>query len=282
MARAERFLPPPEGEKASVSPPAGAVRGGTSECDGCLLPTIVAPGAEQMALDEALLAGCGGSEGATATPRDMPEMRPGCVLPPAYPVLRFYRWSPPCISIGRNQDLQNSRHGLIDMAAARRLGIDIVRRPSGGRAILHANDLTYALVMPAPDSDITASHRLIARGLAAGLRLLGLTVDDELVALPTGRNPADCFSTVAGADLQAGGRKVMGSAQRRAHGALLEHGTLYLTPPEPLYSAVFGLPFGGSVVALDEAVGRTIGFDECADALRRGLEETLGVKFAER
>ena len=78
-----------------------------------------------MALDEALLAGCGGSEGATATPRDMPEMRPGCFLPPAYPVLRFYRWSPPCISIGRNQDLQNSRHGLIDMAAARRLGIDI-------------------------------------------------------------------------------------------------------------------------------------------------------------
>jgi lipoate-protein ligase A len=168
------------------------------------------------------------------------------------------------------------------MEAARELGIDIVRRPSGGRAILHVNDLTYALVMPAPDSDITASHRLIARGLAAGLRLLGLTVDDELITLPPGRNPADCFSTVAGADLQSAGRKIMGSAQRRARGALLEHGTLYLTSPEPLYSAVFGLPFGGSVTALDQALGRAVDFGVVADALRRGLEQALGVEFRPR
>ena len=196
-----------------------------------------------------------------------------------YPVLRFYHWDPPCISLGRNQDLDNPRHGFIDQAEAERLGVDIVRRPSGGRAILHYHDLTYALVMPAPSDDVSASHRTIAAGLAAGLRLLGLSVDDGLTLMPPGRNPADCFTAVAGADLQATGRKVMGSAQRRTGGALLEHGTLYLESPEPLYSRVFGQPFGGSVTALDEALGRGVTFDEVANALTRGLEAALGVEF---
>jgi lipoate-protein ligase A len=195
---------------------------------------------------------------------------------PGFPVLRFYHWAPPCISLGRSQDLANPRHGRVDEEAAAAAGIDIVRRPSGGRAILHFNDLTYALIMRAPSEDISSSHKLIARGLANGLNLLGLRVDEDLTAMPSGRNPADCFAAVAGADLQTAGRKVMGSAQRRSGGCLLEHGTLYLTSPEPLYSAVFGQPFGGSVAALDELLGRPVMFEEAADALTRGLSALLG------
>lgn len=233
---------------------------------GRLLPVETANGAYQMHRDESLLAEC--SLGlAGAGPR----------LP--YPALRFYHWDPPCISLGRNQDLANPRHGFIDQASAGQLGVEIVRRPSGGRAILHFHDLTYALVMPAPSDDVSSSHRTIAMGLAAGLRLLGLSVDDGLSIMPADRNPADCFAAVAGADLQATGRKVMGSAQRRAGGALLEHGTLYLESPEPLYSEVFGQPFGGAVMALDEALGRQATFDEVAQALRLGLEAALGVAF---
>lgn len=197
-----------------------------------------------------------------------------------FPALRFYRWEPPCISLGRNQDLDNPRHGRINLDAAERHGVDIVRRPSGGRAILHFHDLTYALVMPVISDDIGSSHKIIAAGLAAGLRSLGLNVDDGLTAMPANRNPADCFAAVAGADLQATGRKVMGSAQRRASGALLEHGTLYLTSPDPLYTEVFGQPFGASVAALDELLGRNVTFEEVAEALTRGLEAALDVEFA--
>lgn len=196
-----------------------------------------------------------------------------------FPALRFYHWDPPCISLGRNQDLDNPRHGHIDQDAARRLGVDIVRRPSGGRAILHYHDLTYALVMPADSDDISASHKLIAGGLAIGLRLLGVPVDDDLSVMPSERNPADCFAAVAGADLQARGAKVMGSAQRRSGRALLEHGTLYLTSPDPLYAEVFGQPFGGSVTALDALLGRVPAFEEVAEALTRGLEGALGIEF---
>jgi lipoate-protein ligase A len=200
--------------------------------------------------------------------------------PMLFPALRFYHWDPPCISLGRNQDVDNPRHGHIDLAGAERQGLEVARRPSGGRAILHYHDLTYALVMPADSDDIGSSHRLIARGLAAGLRLLGLRVDDSLTAMPHGRNVADCFSAAAGADLQAAGRKVMGSAQRRAGGALLEHGTLYLTSPDPLYLSVFGVPFGDTVAALDELLGRPVEFDTVAKALTRGLESVLSVRFA--
>lgn len=234
---------------------------------GRLLPTETANGAYQMKRDENLLAECSLSLS-------------GHGVPMVFPALRFYRWQPPCLSLGRNQDLDNPRHGRIHEEAARAHGVDIVRRPSGGRAILHFQDLTYALVMPAPSDDITSSHRLIARGLAMGLRALGLNVDDSLTAMPTGRNPADCFAAAAGADLQSAGRKVMGSAQRRAGGALLEHGALYLTSPDPLYAEVFGVPFGDSVAALDELLGHAVDFDAVARALTHGLETALSVRFS--
>ena len=193
----------------------------------------------------------------------------------AFPCLRFYRWKPPCISLGRNQDLNNPRHGMINRAP----GIDIVRRPSGGRAILHHHDLTYALITPCFSTNVTEDHRRIAQGLALGLRLLGISVDEGLRTMPGGRNPADCFAAVAGADLQTSGRKVMGSAQKRSRGALLEHGTLYLSSPEPLYCEVFSSPFGGPVAALDELMGGPVEFEDVAEALATGLEQALGVRF---
>lgn len=238
-----------------------------SEIEGRLLPTETANGGYQMKRDENLLTECALSLS-------------GHGVPLAFPVLRFYRWWPPCISLGRSQDIHNPRHGNIRLDAARARGVEIVRRPSGGRAILHYHDLTYSLVMPALTHDVTTSHRAIAAGLAIGLRMLGLRVDDALHVTVSGRNPADCFSAVAGADLQTAGRKVMGSAQRRSGGALLEHGTLYLTSPDPLYAEVFGEPFGGAVVALDEALGRLVRFEDAAAALKRGLESALGIRFA--
>lgn len=235
--------------------------------EGRLLPVDTASGASHMARDAQLLMEC--AQWMRQIPRD----------PGLFPVLRFYHWSPPCLSLGRNQDLTNPRHGRIHVDALKQNGVDIVRRPSGGRAILHVNDLTYALVMPAVSEDISSSHRSIARGLAGGLSLLGIASDDQLNAEPSGRNAADCFASTIGADLQVNGRKLMGSAQRRSEGALLEHGTLYLSSPDPLYECVFGMAFGDSVLALDEALGHRVDFDTVARALTVGLQMEFGVRF---
>ena len=110
-----------------------------------------ADGATNMAVDEAILSHV--SEGRSQ------------------PTLRFYAWSPPCLSLGRSQPLAD-----VDLAACRAAGVDIVRRPTGGRAILHTDELTYSVALPQDDprvaGDVVDSYRRISEGLLAGLHQL--------------------------------------------------------------------------------------------------------------
>ncbi len=138
----------------------------------------------------------------------------------APPVLRLYRWSPPALSLGRFQPDDD-----VDVDACRRLGVEIVRRPTGGRALLHGGDLTYAVALrpPAPSPTVDALYRLLAGGLIAGLARLGVEA-----AIAHGDGPAGpvCFATQQGADLRVGDRKLCGSAQVHRAGAVLQHGAL--------------------------------------------------------
>lgn len=164
-----------------------------------------APGARNMAVDEALM-GAG---------------RVGEV------VLRTYRWSPPCLSFGRNQQSR----GRYDAEAAAERGIDLVRRPTGGRAVYHHRELTYAVAAPAGLwGGLRPSYRKINRALARGLRGLGVRVD---VSDRKGRTPGPsasraCFRDPLPGELVAAGRKLVGSAQWRSDGALLQHGSVLL------------------------------------------------------
>ena len=117
-----------------------------------LLDTGALPGSLNMAIDQAIL----GLHANGKSP----------------PTLRFYQWTPPAVSLGYCQKNHN-----LDMAACRRLGIEVVRRPSGGRAVLHLGDLTYAVIAGTADgipSAVTAAYRLICDGLLQGFRLLGI------------------------------------------------------------------------------------------------------------
>ncbi|MDB4949709.1 MAG: biotin/lipoate protein ligase [Gemmatimonadetes bacterium] len=171
-----------------------------------LLDTPPGPGAWNMALDEALA---------------------GSVRGGAAPVLRVYRWAPACLSLGRNQPAR----GRYDEAALRTRGIDVVRRPTGGRAVLHDRELTYSVAVP---DGVLGSPRetyaAINRALVAGLRLLG--VPARLQAGTGRRAPAPslspCFQEPVEGEVVAGGRKLVGSAQRREGGILLQHGSLLL------------------------------------------------------
>lgn len=147
-------------------------------------------------------------------------------LAPDEGVLRLYRWSRPTVSFGRNEPAA----GLYDLEAARRDGIDFVRRPTGGRAVLHDRELTYAVVLPATGRiGLRAIYSLVNEGLVRALAVLGVSAStagaDEPV-LPPGAGP--CFQRPAPGEVTVDGRKLVGSAQARVAGAILQHGSLLL------------------------------------------------------
>lgn len=174
-----------------------------------LLVDGAAGGPWNMGVDEALLA--------TATAGGGPS-------------LRFYGWRGPWLSLGYRQTASAS-HAV----ACRTAGVGVVRRVTGGRAVLHGQDLTYAIAASetALPAGLTASYELVARALLAALLRIGVAA--EATAEPRRgdfREPAafDCFARAAGREICVGGRKLAGSAQRRAAGALLQHGSIRLRP----------------------------------------------------
>jgi lipoate-protein ligase A len=139
--------------------------------------------------------------------------------------LRLYRWAPHCLSFGRHEPAMLR----YDRERIRVVGIDAVRRPTGGRAVWHANELTYAVAAPSCwFGPLSAAYLQIHRVLADALRELGMPA---YLAPPVPTPPLDsgaCFSQPVGGEIMIGGRKVVGSAQLRQGGALLQHGSIQL------------------------------------------------------
>ncbi len=168
-------------------------------------------------------------------------------------VLRIYGWSPPCVSVGRHQAMEEA----CDVAACRAEGWDIVRRPTGGRAVLHAADeVTYAVMLPlahAP-AGVLQAYAWLAEGLLAAYRRLGL--DAELAA---GRHLAErtgaCFDAPAAHEIICGGRKIAGSAQVRRAGYLLQHGSLPVSFDADLHARLLGLPPEAAALLRRRAAG---------------------------
>lgn len=201
------------------------------------------------------------------------------------PTLRFYTWDPPALSLGYFQGLAE-----VDFEACRRLGIDVVRRPTGGRAVLHDRELTYAVILPFQgkwaEVSVPESYRVLSRGLLLGLRRLG--VEAELSRQPDAsrHQPSFCFLTSTRYELQVWGRKLVGSAQRRFHGSLLQHGSILLEfQPEPL-CAVLRLKVEAEVLrakvgSLKEILGVSLPQPILEEAILRGFEEAFEIRFEE-
>ena len=171
------------------------------------LDTGALPGALNMAVDQAIL----GLHANGKSP----------------PTLRLYQWTPPAVSLGFCQ----KRHNL-DLAACRRLGIEVVRRPSGGRAVLHLGDLTYAVIAGTADgipSAVTAAYRLICDGLLQGFRLLGI---DARMGRGVIKPPQHdiCFLRGTLGSIMHQERKFVGSAQTWHASSMLQHGSIILVP----------------------------------------------------
>ena len=152
-----------------------------------------------------------------------------CAAGNSPPTLRFYQWQPPAISIGRHQDVAE-----IDHERVAELGYEIVRRSTGGRAILHIDELTYSVAAskehPLMHGGIMDSYLRISNALLAGLQKLNVAADKAGSDVRAGKDvSAACFEVPSAYEISVGQRKLLGSAQSRRAGYVLQHGTLPLT-----------------------------------------------------
>jgi lipoate-protein ligase A len=155
-------------------------------------------------------------------------------------LLRLYAWSPPAVSLGYHQ----AAEGACDADACRALGWDVVRRPTGGRAVCHAADeVTYAVALPAAaaPAGVLDCYAWLAGGLLLAYRRLGLPAELARGGRAESRTGA-CFDAPAAHEICCAGRKVAGSAQVRREGFVLQHGSLPLAFDPGLHARLLGLP----------------------------------------
>ncbi len=181
--------------------------------------------------------------------------------------LRLYRWGPPCVSFGRHEPAAR-RYDRARMSA---LGVDTVRRPTGGRAVWHDAELTYAVAAPIGAlGTLRASCEQIHAMLRDALALLGVTAT-AAPSPPRAVSPAagSCFETAAGGELLVGGQKVAGSAQLRTERALLQHGSLLLGGDQRrLPQLTTGWrPDPDPATGAAPPLGRPVRFSDAADAV---------------
>lgn len=193
--------------------------------------------------------------------------------------LRFYTWEPGCLSFGRNQ----TARGRYDGEAAKRRGLDVVRRPTGGRSVLHHRELTYSVTAPADTwGSLGDTYTRINRALAAGLRELGVPA----AVAARGQGPAPrptaraCFRDPLPGEVAVAGCKLIGSAQWRDRGALLQHGSLLIHNDQAVVEELrLGAPAAPRIqaIGLAEIMDEVPACSELTRVLARGFETELSL-----
>lgn len=211
----------------------------------------------------------------------------------APPTLRFYGWEPFCLSIGYTQSMRRE----VDLEACEKAGIDCVRRPTGGRAVLHGDELTYSLIIPQEErrvaGGIVESYRRLSMGFVEGLGILGAQACQAEPHYGGAReSSAACFDAPSHYEVTVSGRKLVGSAQMRRKGMVLQHGAIplcgdvtrimdYLKMPSEEVRERLRRTLAAKAITVSEAVGRTVTFEEVAAAFEVGLARTLEVEWVE-
>ena len=234
-----------------------------------LLITAPAPGVWNMAVDEAILETCGRGD--------------------SLPTLRLYAWEPACLSLGYAQPFTD-----VDLPRLRARGWDLVRRPTGGRAVLHVDELTYAIIGPLDEPHLAGtvleSYNRLARALAEALRLLGLPVEikDHAETRHGGKTTPVCFEVPSTYEITVGGKKLVGSAQTRRKDGVLQHGSLPLTGNLTRILQALVYPDEGSrrraaerllmrATTAETALGRKVSWEEAAQAYVTAFQSVLAL-----
>ncbi|WP_102274592.1 lipoate--protein ligase family protein [Cytobacillus massiliigabonensis] len=212
------------------------------------------------------------------------------------PVIRFYGWNPATLSIGYFQKVEKE----IDMEQVKAHGLGFVRRPTGGRGVLHEHELTYSVIVSEEHPDmpktVTEAYRVISEGILKGFHHLGM---DAYFAVPRTaeerdslKNPrsAVCFDAPSWYELVVEGRKVAGSAQTRQKGVILQHGSILLDLDEDKLFSLFKYPsdrvkermqkaFKSKAVAINEISKERITLEQAKEAFKKGFAEGLNIEL---
>jgi len=239
------------------------------------IDTTVAGGYENMAIDEAIFLSC--QQGA------------------APPTLRLYGWHPPSVSLGYFQKMETA----VDAEECRRRGIDVVRRMTGGRAVLHHHELTYAVIAPEnahPFSPtVLETYMTIGSCLLNFFKQLGLNAqwvalrDKYRGAAVSKHESASCFSAPSWYEITVGGKKICGSAQKRGNGVFLQHGSILIDNDPELLAALliskkgkdaFLREIDSSTTSLSRHLTGMIDVQDLGEKLLSSFQKTLGVTFS--
>ncbi|HET7470070.1 MAG TPA: hypothetical protein VFJ81_10365 [Gemmatimonadales bacterium] len=191
--------------------------------------------------------------------------------------VRLYAWEP-TLSFGRHEPVDRR----YDSSIIADLGLAVVRRPTGGRAVWHADELTYALAAPVNEvGSLPEAYRRVHEWLRDALRTLGAPAELAPRTRTVGVDAGACFASSAGGEVVVGGRKVVGSAQLRQGTAMLQHGSILLDGDQALVARVTrgGVPTDRSMT-LRQAVGRPVTWQEAAVAVRESVRAAWGTAVA--
>lgn len=191
---------------------------------------------------------------------------------------RLYGWDAPTLSLGRNQRAR----GHYDPESARSLGVGFVRRPTGGRALLHHREITYSVAMPAGNATAAgAAYSFINEVLLAGLRELGVPASRAAGSSPVQPGLRPCFDAPSAHEIVVDDKKLIGSAQWRHGETLLQHGSILVCDDQGLIPRLMRSPSGAVPVAatLSAALGWAPTLDDLIGPLRDTLEQQAGARI---
>ncbi len=233
-------------------------------------------------------------DGALNMERDRELLR-ACEQDGAPVTLRLYGWSRPTVTTGYAQTPRD-----VDLDACRALAIPVVARPTGGRSLLHHNELTYSLTAPIPHpqfpSRLLGTFQAVSGAILHSLALLGVRA--ARVAQPARRDAASkpglknasCFSSLNHYEIAVNGKKLVGSAQRRTQRAFLQHGSVWIDCDRELVNRLLRFDdeaerlrhldvLNRSTVTLNEILAARVAFADVARAFRQGFQETFDVDW---
>ncbi|RNC99208.1 lipoate--protein ligase family protein [Lysinibacillus halotolerans] len=212
------------------------------------------------------------------------------------PVIRFYEWNPATLSIGYFQSAKKD----VDFDAVKAQNLGFVRRPTGGRAVLHESELTYSIIVteqyPEMPAGVTEAYRVLSEGLLLGFQNLGLdayfSVPDTEEKLADLKKPksAVCFDAPSWYELVVEGKKVAGSAQTRQKGVILQHGAILLDLDEEKLLSLFKFSspemkekmrekLPQKAVAINQLTDKQITIPQCVEAFKKGFEQALDIEL---
>ena len=235
------------------------------------LDTGFLTGYENMAIDEAIFISCREKKSS--------------------PTLRIYGWKPPAVSLGYFQKAENA----VDLEACRRRGVDVVRRLSGGRSVLHHRELTYSIICregtPPLGSSVLETYKTISECLIITLRGLGLDVQwvssrEKHTGAQEKDKTASCFSSPSWYEITVEGKKICGSAQKRGDGVMLQHGSLLIDYDPELLAEVlpsrksdqeFLSEIRSSTTAINRHLSQKVDFYHLKKLVLKSFEDQLQI-----